>query len=219
VTDFLSPVAATAPGPFARIEGQPAPPQFIPGITDPAATAPPILNAFPPNQIQIPMPVNPPMGGPPLPFPPPQPFMGGPPPPIPPMQQSFVPPFVGGPLPIPQFGGQPPLPMPVPTVPPVPPIPPMMLPGPDPIRRPPPVQSIMTPKLPPAVIIAAFTLLLGIIAEVDIISKYAGTQYAGPGGGTALQKLIVLLVLGVGATVLFFVSYDRLFADLLTVGR
>ena len=112
VTDPFVPFSAsTAPGPYARIPGQPPAPVIIPGVNDGIATALPVVNniAMPMNPVQIPMPMqmNPPfMGGgmgPPLPVPAPQ-HMGQQGPPLPlPQGPPPLPPLVG-----PQ-GQQPPL--------------------------------------------------------------------------------------------------------------
>jgi hypothetical protein len=74
----------------------------------------------------------------------------------------------------------------------------------------------VAPKLPSWIIISGFVALLGLIAEVDSMSKYAGsisTRYAGAGGGTIFQKAIVLVALAGAAGIMFLLSYYSSIAD------
>ena len=113
---YAPPSATNAPGPYARVNGQPPVPVVIPGVNDPIPAAPPIfnnvhvyMNGMPMN-IPIPMPMNPPQlvagMGPPVPASAPQHMAAQ----GPPLQ---MPPFPQGPLPLPPLvnpSGQPPLP-------------------------------------------------------------------------------------------------------------
>lgn len=245
IDPFIPLSATTAPGPYARVNGQPPAPVIIPGVNDSIATAPPVLNNVHlhmngmPVNIPIPMPMNPAhMGGgmgppqmnagmgPPLPVPA---AMGGQGPPfqMPQFQQrpSPLPPLAGPPnqTPLPPLAGpqgQPHLPMQMPNVPMVPnanPLPGSIGPitigpsiGPDrvPVRPPllmPPIG--MAPRLPPWIVIAALVAFLGIVAEVDSMTKTAGRMSFPYGVGTALQKVIVLATLAGGVGLIFLMSY------------
>ena len=194
----------------------------------------PPMPAFPQGPPPLPPLVGPP-GQPPLPplaAPPQQPSLPPQRPPLPP-QQSSLPPLANqqGQSPPPLFGpqGQPPFLMQMPSVPPIVPHP-RPLPGsmgnipfssyPSPSPPPKVLPQIgVAPKLPSWVIITAFVAFLGLIAEVDSLSKYAGsisTRYTGAGGGTIFQKAIVLAALAAAVGIIFFISYNLLIADFLT---
>jgi len=74
-----------------------------------------------------------------------------------------------------------------------------------------PIQPIFFgPQMPSVFIVVAFIAFLYVIAEVDTWSKRAGkvtTRYAGVGGGSMLQMMIVLVMIGAGVGLLFALSY------------
>jgi len=164
--------------------------------------------------------------GPPLPIPAPNMGQGLPLPPMPPIGQPGqpgqpLPPF--GQVPLHQAAGsagqgQLPVPMPVPTVPLVPQSQPIAggipvvsaspnMPAPQPASPPP---MIAAPNFPSWIVIVAFCLILGLIAEVDSMSKnYSRVpiRYAAPPTGSILQKAIVLFSIAAGIGIIFFFSY------------
>jgi hypothetical protein len=74
-----------------------------------------------------------------------------------------------------------------------------------------PVLAGPVPRFPSFFVVVAFVAFLGLIAEIDSMSKYAGrmsSKYAGSGGGLALQKIIVLAVIAGGIGLIFFLSYS-----------
>lgn len=76
----------------------------------------------------------------------------------------------------------------------------------------------VAPLLPSWFVIVGLVAILSIIAELDSMSKYAGSissQYAGPGGATILQKAIGLTTLVGGAGLLYFLSYCPLIEQFL----